>query len=388
MKLTPLDIRKQEFDRSFRGFDPDEVRNFLEIVATQWEELVDERRRLESRVTELKNKIDHYEKVEEALQEALQTARDNAEEKIKNAEREAELIVEEAEAEAREITEEAKELRNRLKQETTRIDDRRSEIVARLRAFLMSEMELLARFEGDDPVGFIKLLPSEDRDKLRQAGVDLNQLESDVESYSEDASGESSAGSPPESTRDDDTPDADEAAFEDLWGASESEEKPADDAAAPAGPPADPPADPPSPAETSHRERVQPPPAPESAPSEEDDASPFDEDEWTPGISGSDAPASAHSSSAVQPDAETPEADAEDEDAPEGHWASHALFTASGEESDADTPESPPGEATTDESGPDQPPAGPGESAEKPDDNVSASQDEIDRIRRILDDID
>ncbi len=185
MKLTPLDIRKQEFEKSLRGYDPSEVRNFLGIVATQWEEIADERRRLEDKVGDLQNKLEHYERVEEALQEALQTARENAEDKIKNAEREAELIVGEAKAEAREIRQEAKEERDQLQRRTQRIDDRRGEIVARLRSFLMAEMELLARFEGDDPIGFIKLLPTEERKKLREAGVDLEQISPHFEEVGE-----------------------------------------------------------------------------------------------------------------------------------------------------------------------------------------------------------
>jgi DivIVA domain-containing protein len=185
MKLTPLDIRKQEFEKSLRGYDPSEVRNFLGIVATQWEEIADERRRLEDKVSDLHNKLEHYERVEEALQEALQTARENAEDKIKNAEREAELIVNEAKAEAREIRQEAKEERDQLQRRTQRIDDRRGEIVARLRSFLMAEMELLARFEGDDPIGFIKLLPTEERKKLREAGVDLEQISPHFEEVAE-----------------------------------------------------------------------------------------------------------------------------------------------------------------------------------------------------------
>ena len=202
MKLTPLDIRKQDFEKSLRGYDPSEVRNFLGIVATQWEEIADERRRLEDKVSDLENKLEHYERVEEALQEALQTARENAEDKIKNAEREAELIVGEAKAEAREIRQEAKEERDQLQRRTQRI-------VARLRSFLMAEMELLARFEGDDPIGFIKLLPTEERKKLREAGVDLEQISPHFEEVGE---GETS-------TEDADSEDADAAALdEELFG--------------------------------------------------------------------------------------------------------------------------------------------------------------------------
>jgi DivIVA domain-containing protein len=185
MKLTPLDIRKQDFEKSLRGYDTAEVRNFLDIVATQWEEIADERRRLEDKVADLKNKLEHYERVEEALQEALQTARDSAEDKVKNAEREAELIIEEAKAEAREIRQDAKEERDSLKRHTQKIDDRRGEIVARLRSFLMAEMELLARFEGDDPIGFIKLLPAEERKKLQEAGMDLENISPNFEEVGE-----------------------------------------------------------------------------------------------------------------------------------------------------------------------------------------------------------
>ena len=60
MNLTPLNIRKQDFDKSLRGYDPEEVEAFLDTVATQWEEMEDERRRLENKVQELENQMDHY----------------------------------------------------------------------------------------------------------------------------------------------------------------------------------------------------------------------------------------------------------------------------------------------------------------------------------------
>lgn len=182
MKISPLDIRKQDFTRTLRGFDADEVGAFLDMLSQQWQELLDERRRQDETVRDLRSKIEHYERVEEALQEALQTARRNAEKTLESAEREAKAILKEAEAEAREIKADAKERRDRLKNEAAQVGERRGEIVARLRAFLMSEMELLARFEGDDPVGFIKLLPAETQRHLQQLSAEelsANQLDAD-----------------------------------------------------------------------------------------------------------------------------------------------------------------------------------------------------------------
>ncbi len=181
MKLTPLDIRKQEFDRTMRGYNPDEVQAFLQMLSDQWQEQYDERRRLDEKVRDLQAKIKHYEQVEEALQEALQTARENKEKTLEHARREAELILKEARAEADAVQQGAREEYERLKQEASQIGGRRSEIVARLRAFLMSEMELLARFEGEDPTGFIKMLPPERRKQLREAvGEDEERAEGDA----------------------------------------------------------------------------------------------------------------------------------------------------------------------------------------------------------------
>lgn len=167
MRLTPLDIRKQEFAREFRGYDAEEVNAFLQMLANQWEEVKDEHRRQEEKVRELEAKLRHYENVEEALQEALQTTRESSRKALQNAEDEAALMIEKAEIRALEITRDAERERHEMKRETGKLSSRKSEIVTRLRAFLMSEMELLARYEGDDPVGFIKLLPADEK-RLRQ----------------------------------------------------------------------------------------------------------------------------------------------------------------------------------------------------------------------------
>ena len=159
MKLTPLDIKKQEFTRAFRGVDPQEVQAFLQMVADQWSNLLDENARMEQKVRDLDSKLEHYRKIEEALQEALETARDNSHKTIENAQREAQIIIREARSEAEEIRKKGSQEHKRLKHDITKVSGRRDEVIARLRAFLMSEMELLARFEGQDHIssGYVSL---------------------------------------------------------------------------------------------------------------------------------------------------------------------------------------------------------------------------------------
>lgn len=163
MKITPLDIRKQDFTRRLRGYDPEEVQAFLHTLSAQWDSVLEDSRRQEERLRELETKVRHYERVEEALQEALQTARESARQAMQAAEQKAQQIRHIAENDAERIKRDAEQERMRMRQETQAIHGRRREIVARLRAFLISEMEMLAHFEGEDPIGFIKLMPSEQR---------------------------------------------------------------------------------------------------------------------------------------------------------------------------------------------------------------------------------
>ncbi|MFN3596240.1 MAG: DivIVA domain-containing protein [Rubricoccaceae bacterium] len=158
--LNPLAIRRQQFTRSFRGYDTDEVEGFLKQIADQWEQLAEEKRLAEERVREIEGKLKHYERVELALQEALEASRESAQRAQAAAEQKARLIVEEAELRAQRILQDAEQERYGVRQDLARLTGRQNEVAARLRAFLMSELEILAQFQGDDPVGFIRLVSS------------------------------------------------------------------------------------------------------------------------------------------------------------------------------------------------------------------------------------
>lgn len=160
MKLTPLDIRKHEFSRKLRGYDPEEVRPFLEMVSQQWEELQEELRHAQDRVRELEHKMRHYERVEVALQEALEAAKSSATRTQAHAEERARLLVEEAELKAEQILREAEQERFRLRQDVAKLSRRHAEVAARLRHFLLAELEVLAQHEEERPIGFVKLIPS------------------------------------------------------------------------------------------------------------------------------------------------------------------------------------------------------------------------------------
>ncbi len=97
-RLTPLDVRKQEFRKAMRGFDAAEVEDFRARVADEMERLVRERNALEERGRTLAEEIGAYREREKAMNDALVAAQQLRAETKEQAEREAQMIIRAAEA--------------------------------------------------------------------------------------------------------------------------------------------------------------------------------------------------------------------------------------------------------------------------------------------------
>src|SRR5699024_11922135 len=98
-KFTAIEMKQQNFEKDIRGYDKAEVDDFLNVMSNEWEHMVARNRELESKIDDLEDKLKHYERVEEALHETLQTAKQSAEQKVSGARREAETKIENAEME-------------------------------------------------------------------------------------------------------------------------------------------------------------------------------------------------------------------------------------------------------------------------------------------------
>nr|BCX00493.1 MAG: hypothetical protein KatS3mg041_0539 [Bacteroidota bacterium] len=149
MRLTAQDIRKQRFARKMRGYDPEEVDAFLRALATYWEQQEEELESLRRQVRELQERLEHYQKVEDALQQTLATSREMARELVSNAEQRAQVLLDQAELKARELLMRAHEERTRLQAQLARLIGQRQEILARIRTLLEAELRLLERFEAE-----------------------------------------------------------------------------------------------------------------------------------------------------------------------------------------------------------------------------------------------
>lgn len=151
MKLTALEIKQQQFEKSLRGYDPAEVQSFLNLISSEWEHMTGKIRELETQVDKLNDKLKHYERVEEALHETLQTAKSTAEEKLVASRREAKMVEEKAEMEAEAIVNDAYRQRREIRQHIIKLIDKREEIVRNINSYLENAKTGLEQFNSQDP---------------------------------------------------------------------------------------------------------------------------------------------------------------------------------------------------------------------------------------------
>ena len=200
MKLTALEIKQQQFEKSLRGYDTAEVHAYLNLIASEWEHMVGKMRELENQIDKMDDKLKHYERVEEALHETLQTAKDSAEQKLTGAKKESRNIIEKAEMEADSIVREAHQQRQQIRQSILRLLDRREEIISGIKSYLDIASDSLSQFSKDEASLFRlpKEPDSEELDSERKSNSKKRKFEFD-ESKEDD---NSSASKVPQSLDD------------------------------------------------------------------------------------------------------------------------------------------------------------------------------------------
>ncbi|GAB4258114.1 DivIVA domain-containing protein [Thermincola ferriacetica] len=103
MPLTPLDIRNKEFKRVFRGYDEEEVDEFLDQIVESYESIYKENLSLKELVATKESDVSKYKDLEETLKQTLVVAQQTADEMKHNTEKQVEVMLKEAELKAAEI---------------------------------------------------------------------------------------------------------------------------------------------------------------------------------------------------------------------------------------------------------------------------------------------
>jgi len=149
MPLTPLDIHNKEFGRKIRGYDEDEVNEFLDQVIKDYEALIKENKELNAQLESIQEKVNHFKTMEETLSKTIVVAQEAADEMKANAKKEAQLIIREAEKNADRIINESLAKSRKIALDSEELKKQAIIYRTRFRSLLEAQLDLLSQ-EGWD----------------------------------------------------------------------------------------------------------------------------------------------------------------------------------------------------------------------------------------------
>lgn len=149
MPLTPLDIHNKEFGRRIRGYDEDDVNEFLDQVIKDYELYIRENKDLQNQVAALQERLDHFANIEETLSKTIIVAQEAADEVRNNSKKEAQLIVKEAEKNADRIINEALSKARKIALEIEELKKQSSIYRTRFKTLVQAQLELLDTDQWD-----------------------------------------------------------------------------------------------------------------------------------------------------------------------------------------------------------------------------------------------
>ena len=149
MKLTPMDINNKEFKKGLRGYNPEEVDEFLDEIVDNYEELYKENANLKEKIQNLNEKVEHYSQIESTIQNTLLLAQNAAEQAKNSAKKEAELMVKNANETAQKIMDKAHNDVIEINDEYERVKQEFIKFRAKYRNFMNTQLETFDDLEKD-----------------------------------------------------------------------------------------------------------------------------------------------------------------------------------------------------------------------------------------------
>ncbi|WP_300381764.1 DivIVA domain-containing protein [Clostridium sp.] len=187
MKLTPMDISNKEFKKSFRGYDSDEVDEFINEIIENYEELYKENSRMKENLSRVNEKLEHYVKIENTIQNTLLLAQNAAEQARESSQKEAELITRNANETAKKILDKSHNDVISINDEYEKVKQDFIKFRAKFRNFMNAQTETFDELEKDLIKNYNVLEPIKEVavDKIEITNKNIEEIE---EEYNDDMS--------------------------------------------------------------------------------------------------------------------------------------------------------------------------------------------------------
>jgi cell division initiation protein len=169
MKITPLEIRQHEFEKTFRGYNIEEVDNFLANLSQEWERILNESKMLRMQLEMAEKEASKLREIEMTLFKTLKTAEDTstmiteqanqqADKHIQESKQKSDEILQEARAKAEEILHDAQTKAKYIKDDVLgevkslerdfkAMDHYKTNLLVQMRSLSNATLEHVQRFE-------------------------------------------------------------------------------------------------------------------------------------------------------------------------------------------------------------------------------------------------
>lgn len=178
MRITPMDIEQQEFSKSFRGYNEEEVDDFLDKIVKDYEELINENVRLNEEIERMQEKLKEFGEIEETLRSALLNAQKSAEEMKGRVESEAKIIIEKAELEAKSLKQQVFQREDLVKNEIDNLRRYKFNFKEKFKSMLNLYLKMLETEEFEEEGNYkIEEEVSKEKAEKRVSGEKVDKLE-------------------------------------------------------------------------------------------------------------------------------------------------------------------------------------------------------------------
>ncbi len=121
MRISPLDILQQKFKIKLKGYDPEEVEAFLNLVSEDYKKANEEIVQLKEKINEQEKEVEELLAREKVLKEAIISTKKISEQIQQNAENEASNVIKQSEMMSQTIIEQARNEVANIKQEIEKL---------------------------------------------------------------------------------------------------------------------------------------------------------------------------------------------------------------------------------------------------------------------------
>jgi cell division initiation protein len=158
MPIRPIDVRRKEFGNSFRGYDANQVDEFLDAVADEFERAYTDNSRMREEIASLRERLQQFEELEGSIRAALvhaeqaaedlrRSATQEAEDLRRSAAREADLTIRDAKARSHQILADSSARVERVQESYNALQEAKRNFANDFRRLLKSYMDTMENME-------------------------------------------------------------------------------------------------------------------------------------------------------------------------------------------------------------------------------------------------